>query len=80
MTGDALSKERVEWLVKGLTHAELILATQKAYEQAIDTGDKTQFTKAHQALTDFRAQNAEYDKTNFAGLTGDEAIWTRALK
>jgi hypothetical protein len=75
--GDAVATERVEWLVKGLTHTDLVLAAEKAYEQGIDGGDKTGFTKALAALTDFRAQNAEYDKTNFAGLTGNERVWTR---
>ena len=75
--GDALATQRVEWLAKGLTHAELILAVEKAYEQGIDTGDKGPFAKAYQALADFRAKNAEYDKTNFAGLSGDEKLWAR---
>jgi hypothetical protein len=78
--GDATAAERVEWLAKGLTHADLILAAEKAYEQGIDTGDKTAFTKANQALADFRAENAEYDKSNFAGLSGSERVWTRPRK
>ena len=57
-----------------------ILAAQRAFEQSVDSGDKTEFTKAYKALTDFRAENAEYDKANFAGLTGDESKWTRTNK
>jgi len=76
-TGDATASARVQWLAKGLTHAELILEAQKAYEHAIDTGDKAQFTSARQALLDFRRDNAEYDKSFFAGLSGDEKKWDR---
>jgi hypothetical protein len=76
--GDATASARVEWLTKGLTHANLILAAQRAYERSVDTGDKTEFTKARQALADFRNENAEYDKLNFAGLTGEERVWMRA--
>jgi len=78
--GDESATQRVEWLAKGLTHADLILAAEKAYEQGIDTSDKTAFVKANQALADFRAQNAEYDKSNFAGLTGSERVWTRTRR
>lgn len=75
--GDPQARARVEWLQKGLKHAELILAAQKAFEHAVDTGDKSAFAKAHQALQDFRDSNAEYDKANFAGLAGNEAKWVR---
>jgi hypothetical protein len=71
-SGDSIATARVEWLRKGLTQAELILAAQKAWEHRIDTGDKSAFTRAYQNLKDFRAANAEYDKTNFAGLTPRE--------
>ncbi|HEY2883118.1 MAG TPA: DUF4838 domain-containing protein, partial [Pirellulales bacterium] len=74
---DGTAAARVQWLKKGLTHARLILATQKAFEHQIDTGDATEFTQAHLALNDFRNANAEYDKINFAGLSGDEKMWTR---
>jgi hypothetical protein len=75
--GDAAAAERVEWLARGLEHADLILAAQRAYERGVDTGDKSEFHKAYQALEDFRKENAEYDKTHFAGLSGDERVWTR---
>ena len=74
---DATASARVEWLARGLNHADLILATQKAYEHSIDTGDKTGFQSAYKELQDFRTRNADYDKANFAGLTGDERKWTR---
>jgi hypothetical protein len=75
--GDALATERVEWLSRGLEQTKLILAVERAYEHGIDTGDKAQFVTADKALSDFRTQNADYDKTNFAGLKGDESIWKR---
>ena len=77
---DSIAAARVEWLKKGLTHANLILAAQKAYEHEIDTGDTAEFNRAFQALTDFRNQNADYDKTNFAGLTGDEKVWSNGKR
>lgn len=75
--GDQLASARVEWLRKGLTQAELILATQKAWEHRVDTGDKSDFTNAYQTLKDFRVANAEYDKTNFAGLVPREENFER---
>ncbi len=77
---DPQASARVDWLRKGLKHAELILATEKAYEHAIDTRDTADYLKTRQALTDFRDANAEYDKANFAGLTGNEAVWERKVK
>ena len=74
---DETASARVEWLAKGLRHAELILATERAFEHGVATGDKSEFGKAHQALKDFREENSQYDKLNFAGLTGEEAIWNR---
>jgi len=65
---------------RGLRHSDLILAVQAAYEHAIDTGDKSDYRKAHQALLDFRDANADYDKTDFAGLTGKETAWDRKMK
>jgi hypothetical protein len=35
---------------------------------------------AYPALLGFRRENAEYDKTNFAGLSGKEPIWTRGKR
>jgi hypothetical protein len=77
---DVTASARVDWLIKGLTHADLILAAQRAYERSIDTGDKSDFTKAVQTLASFRAENADYDQSNFAGLTGDEKAWTRVRR
>jgi hypothetical protein len=77
---DETASARVDWLIKGLTHADLILAAQRAFEHGVDTGDKSDFTKAIQALASLRAENADYDKSNFAGLTGDEKAWTRARR
>ena len=74
---DPLASERVEWLVKGFAHAELMLTTATASERALDTGDKTAFHDAYRALQAFRQQNAGYDRTHFAGLTGDEKVWER---
>jgi hypothetical protein len=74
---DAAASARVEWLAKGLAHADLILATESAYERGIDTGDKTAFHDAYRALQAFRQENADYDRTHFAGLTGIERVWER---
>lgn len=75
---DAASMARIDWLGKGLTHAELILATARAYERRVDAGDKSGFHQAYEALKTFRQSNAEYDRTCFAGLGGDERVWERA--
>ncbi len=75
-TGDDLALARIEWLGKGFHHCELILATERANEHDVDTGDKSQLQPAYQALVDFRTQNAEYDKANFAGITAhNERPW-----
>jgi hypothetical protein len=76
--GNDLASARVEWLAKGLKQADLILAAESAYERGVDGGDKAEFRKADQALLDFRQQNLEYDKINFAGLKGKEPTWSRA--
>jgi hypothetical protein len=75
---DATAGARVEWLVKGLRQAELMLDTERTYERAVDTGDKTEFLAAYQALKDFRKANADYDQSNFLGLGGTEKIWEKA--
>lgn len=75
---DPGASARVDWLIKGFTHTELILATARAYEHAVDTKDKVPFHNAYQALKEFRNVNAGYDRSYFAGLTGDERIWERA--
>jgi hypothetical protein len=55
-----------------------MLETERAYERAVDTGDKPGFLTAYQALKDFRRANADYDKTNFLGLGGRESTWENA--
>jgi len=77
---DSGALARVEWLLKGFTHAELMLATATAYERAIDSGDKTPFRTAYHALKEFRGANADYDTSHFAGLVGSERVWERADK
>lgn len=72
---DQTAAARIEWLAKGLQQSDLILAAAKAYEKKVDTHDDTDFVAASQHLEDFRQTNAEYDKTNFAGLTGSEDRW-----
>ncbi len=74
--GDELATARVEWLMKGEHHCELILATERASEHRVDTGDAEPLQAAYKALVDFRQENAEYDKLNFAGITVDnERVW-----
>jgi hypothetical protein len=76
---DPLALARVEWLGKGLKHAELILATQRAYEQGVDSGDKAALKKAYAELKAFRAENADYDAANFAGISAhNEKVWKGA--
>jgi hypothetical protein len=73
--GQPLALARVEWLEKGLKQSDLMLATAKAFERGIDSGDESNFLAARQALVDFRKVNADYDRANFAGLSGDEKKW-----
>ena len=75
---DPVAVARVEWLIRGFTHAELLLTTARAYENAVDTKDKTSFHEAYQALKEFRKANADYDRSQFAGLTGNERVWDKA--
>lgn len=77
---DSIATARVEWLAKGFKQADLMLETQRAYERAVDTGDKTEFLAAFRALKDFRNANADYDKTNFLGLGGSEKAWEKASR
>lgn len=57
-----------------------MLATEKAYEHSIDIHDNAAFRAAYQKLLDFRSANADYDRTNFVGLVGQERIWERAAQ
>lgn len=75
---DPVASARVEWLIKGFTQAELLLATARAYEHAVDTKDKSSFHEAYRALKEFREANADYDRSQFAGLSGNERVWARA--
>jgi len=74
---DGLAKARVEWLIKGFKQAELMLAVEHSYERAVDTGEKAEFLASYHALRNFRDSNADYDKVNFAGLSGDEPKWEK---
>jgi hypothetical protein len=78
--GDQTASARIEWLGKGLSQAELMLAVERAHERGVDTGDKSEFLAALQALRDFRQANLEYDKTCFAGLAGEEKIWEKSSR
>jgi hypothetical protein len=77
---DPTASARVEWLAKGLKQAGLMLAVEQAFERGIDTGDKTSFHAALKDLEDFRAENAAYDVSNFAGLAGSEKKWTNTSR
>jgi hypothetical protein len=79
-TGDAVAAARVEWLAKGLKQTDLLLAADRAYERGVDSGDKVEFRAAYKALQDYRRDNAEYDKANFAGLSGTERTWNRCKR
>ncbi|HEV7926217.1 MAG TPA: DUF4838 domain-containing protein [Verrucomicrobiae bacterium] len=76
--GDPAASARIEWLAKGLKQAELMLATERAYEKGVDTGEKSEFLAAYQSLREFRQSNLDYDKTNFIGLGGEERTWAKA--
>jgi len=75
---EVVAAARVEWLAKGLKQADLMLDTERAYERAVDTGDKSEFLAVYQALKDFRKANADYDGSSFVGLGGAEKIWEKA--
>ncbi|HZM03717.1 MAG TPA: DUF4838 domain-containing protein [Candidatus Saccharimonadales bacterium] len=72
---DAIASARLEWLAKGLQHADLILAAGRAYERKIDAREDADFLAARQKLEEFRAGNEDYNRSNFAGLTGSESKW-----
>jgi hypothetical protein len=76
-TADATSLARIEWLENGLKQTDLLLAAAKTFEHGIDSGDKTEFRAARQALIDFRKENANYERIHFAGLSGNESKWDR---
>jgi hypothetical protein len=46
----------------------------------VDSGDKTGFLGAYQALKDFRKANADYDNSNFLGLGGRGTAWEKATR
>jgi len=75
---DETAAARVQWLAKGLQHADLILAAARAYEHKVDTGNGADFVAAWKELQDFRSSNADYDASNFAGLSGSETKWKGA--
>jgi hypothetical protein len=76
--GDALASARVEWLASGLTQVELVLAAERAYENGVDTGDKTEFKQAQQVLAEFREQHWGENISNFAPLDRYERrLWNR---
>jgi hypothetical protein len=77
---DQTAAARVDWLARGLEHADLILAAARAYERKVDTGDDAEFVAAWEKLENFRERNADYDKSNFAGLSGSEDKWQRGKK
>jgi hypothetical protein len=77
---DETASARVAWLAKGLEHADLILATEKAWEHKIDSHDDTEFNAALQKLDEFRKDNEDYDQANCAGLTGSEKKWHSHIK
>lgn len=70
--GDKLSMQRVEWIEKGLTHAKLTAAVQRAYKHKVSTGDDKEFTKAYQALRKFRMENSDDCVSNFGAMAGIE--------
>jgi hypothetical protein len=74
---DQTASARIEWLAKGLEHAELILSAARSYERKVDTGNDADFAAAWRKLEEFRESNADYDKTHFAGLSGSEDKWHR---
>jgi hypothetical protein len=75
---DETASARIEWLTKGLKQTDLMLATERAYERGIDTGDKSGFLAAYQGLQAFRGANQDYDKAYFVGLGAEEKAWKKA--
>jgi hypothetical protein len=73
---DALA--RIEWQAKGLKHAELILATQRAFVKGLDTGDRAEFRRAYKELKTYRRQIEDDNVSNlFALVWCEDANWKR---
>ena len=78
--GDAGATARVEFLSKGLRHAELVLATQRAYRDYKQTGELAPYARALETLDEFRALTEGDLIANMAYLSWSEAsTWDRAL-
>ena len=77
---DKTAERRVGWLEKGLTNAELVLATQRAYTGYRQEGDFDGYRAALATLDDFRL-TVEADLIgNFAFLAAREAAtWDRKM-
>jgi hypothetical protein len=70
---------RVQFLQKGLKHAELTLATQCAYEQYEKDKNLTNFAKAVRALGDYRASIENENVANMAYLAyAENDVWSRS--
>ena len=78
--GDEQASRRVEFLHKGLDHAELVLATQRAYREYKRTGDLAEYGSTLKTLDDFRARNEGDLIANMAYLSWSETYtWDREL-
>ena len=77
---DTVVQRRVAWLEKGLTNAELVLATQQAYSGYRQTGDFEGYRSALATLDDFRV-TVEGDLIgNLSFLAAREAVtWDRKM-
>ncbi len=79
-SGNTMAQRRVAWLRKGLTNAELVLATQQAYIGYRQAGDFEAYRTALAALDEYRA-TVEVDLIgNLSFLAAREAAtWDRRM-
>ena len=78
--GDPLAERRVAFLEKGLRHAELCLATEKARQVYTQSGSLPEYQAALQALDDLRRSMEGENAVNAGFLRYLEGpVWDRAL-
>lgn len=76
---DTLVLARVNFLQKGLKHATMTLATQKAYEQYEKDKNTSNFAKAVRKLDEYRASIENDNVSNMAFLAYlENRVWSRS--
>jgi hypothetical protein len=78
--GDPTAAARVQWLVDGLTQVDLVLAAEKAYAHAVETGEATALKTAHRKLEGFREQHWRDCISDFGWLSSmEDKRWGKFL-